>query len=111
LEAIQDRWGQKMAIKDWGPDVLNLVPDPKNNEPWEDEDGPSFPELNDELDATEATGDFLVNTEVLLSVGDTQEFVRVLHQKRDQEGNPVGMAHQNPALDTRVYEASFPNKN
>jgi hypothetical protein len=71
-----------------GPDILNLVPDPENNGPWEDEDGPSFPELNDELAAAEAAGDFLVNTEVLLPVGNSQELARVLRQKCDQEGNP-----------------------
>jgi hypothetical protein len=35
--------------------------------------------------------------------------MRVLRQKRDQEGNPVGSARRNPALDTHVYEVSFPD--
>jgi hypothetical protein len=65
--------------------------------------------LDDELMAAEAAGDFLVNTEVLLPVGNTQELTRVLCQKRDQEGNPVGLAHQNPALDTHVHEVHFPD--
>ena len=43
-------------MKDLGPDVLNLDPDPKNNEPWEDDDGPSFPELDDELKDAKASG-------------------------------------------------------
>ena len=43
LEAIKERWGQKTTVKDWGPDVFNLVPNPENNNPWEDEAGPSFP--------------------------------------------------------------------
>jgi hypothetical protein len=71
LEAVQGRWGQKTTVKDLGPDVLNLVPNPENNDPWEDEDGPSFPELDDELKDAEVSGDFLVNTEVLLPVGNT----------------------------------------
>ena len=33
LKAIQGRWGQKTTVKDLGPDVLNLVPDPENNDP------------------------------------------------------------------------------
>ena len=45
LEAIQDRWGQKMTIKDLGPDILNLVSYPENNAPWEDECRPSFPQI------------------------------------------------------------------
>ena len=53
-------------------DVLNLVLDPENNVPWEDEDGPSFPKLDDELAAADMAGDFLMNTEVLLPVGNDQ---------------------------------------
>ena len=71
MEAIQERWGQKTTVKDWDPDVLNLVPNPVNNDPWEDEDGPSFPKLDDELIAAKVVGDFLINTEVLLPVGNT----------------------------------------
>jgi hypothetical protein len=78
LEAIQDRWGQKMIIKDLGPDVLNLVPNLENNEPWEDEVSLSFTKLDDELKDAKASGDFLVNTEMLLPVGNTQELAQVL---------------------------------
>ena len=66
--------------------------------------------LDDELVATEAAGDFLVNTEVLLPIGNSQELARVLRQKHDMEGNPIGSAHRNPALDTHVYEVYFPNR-
>ena len=59
--------------------------------------------------AAKAAGDFLVNTEVLLPIGNTQELARVLCQKRDQEGNPLGSALRNPALDTRVCEVRFPD--
>ena len=44
-------------VKDLGSDILNLVPDPTNYDPWEDEDGPSFPVLDDELAAAAAAGD------------------------------------------------------
>ena len=56
LASIEKRWGPKTTVKDLGPYVLNLDPDPKNLDPWEDEDGPSFPELDDELEAAEAAG-------------------------------------------------------
>jgi hypothetical protein len=109
LKAVQGRWGKKTTVKNLGPDILNLVPDPENDDPWENEDRPSFPKLDDELKDTEASGDFLVNTEVLLPIGYTQELARVFRQKHDQEGNPMGSAHWNPALDTRVYEVRFPD--
>ena len=96
-------------IKDLGPDILNLSPDPDNFDPWEDEDRPSFPKLDDDLAAVEAAGDFLVNSEVLLPVGNSQELARVLHRKRDADGKVMGTTHHNPALDTHVYEVRFPD--
>ena len=100
LDSVENRWGPTTTVKDLGPDVLNLVPDPDNMEPWEDEDGPSFPELDNELEAAEAAGDFLMNSEVLLPVGNSQDLARVLRQKRDADGQVMGTAHHNPALDS-----------
>ena len=68
-----------------------------------------FPELDDELAAAKAAGDFLVNSEVVLLVGDQYELARVLCQKCDSNGLPVGIAHKQPALDTCVYEVRFPD--
>ncbi len=65
--------------------------------------------MDDKLAAAKAAGDYLVNSEVLLPVGDRHEFARVLCQKRDSNGVPVGIAHKQPALDTRVYEVHFPD--
>jgi hypothetical protein len=106
---VESHWGPTTTVKDLGPDVLNLDPDPENTDPWEDEDGPSFPELDDELEAAEAAGDFLMNSEVLLPVGKSQELARVLCWKRDADGKVMGTAHHNPALDSRVYEVRFPD--
>ena len=96
-----------MTIKDLGPEVLNLVLDLENNEPWEYDDGPSFGKLDDELKDAKASGDFLVNTKMLLPVGNTQELAWVLHLKCNPDANPVGSAHGNPALDTCMYEVHF----
>jgi hypothetical protein len=101
--------GPKTTVKDLGPDVVNLDPDPENLDPWEDEDGPSFPELDDELEAAEAAGDFLVNSKVLLPVGNSQVLARVLHRRWDADVKVVGTAHHNPALDSRIYEVRFPD--
>ena len=69
LEAVQGRWVQKTTVKDLGPDVLNLVPDPENNDPWKDEDGPSFTKLDDELTAAEAAGDSLLTLRCFSPLG------------------------------------------
>jgi hypothetical protein len=62
-------------------------------DPWEDDDGPSFPELDNELKDAEAIGDFLMNSEVLLSVGNLRELARVLCWKRDADGKVMGTTH------------------
>ena len=49
LASVEKRWGPKTMVKDLGPDILNLDPNPENIDPWEDEDGSSFPELDNEL--------------------------------------------------------------
>ena len=33
----------------------------------------------------------------------------IMGRKWDQEGNPIGHAHSNPILDTRVYEVEIPD--
>jgi hypothetical protein len=33
----------------------------------------------------------------------------VKHRKQDDNGNPVGIRHSNPILDTREYEVEFPD--
>ena len=103
LTSETDLWGPKTMIKDLGEDILNLFPNPKNNDPWEDDDGPSFPELDDELATAKAAGDFLINSEMLLLVGDRHELAKVLHRKHDSNGMSMGTAHKQPAMDTCVY--------
>jgi len=75
LSSVTDRCGQGTMVKDLGPDILNLIPDPENYDPWEDEDGPSFPALYDKLTAANAAGDYLINSEVLLLIGNLHELV------------------------------------
>ena len=66
-----------------------------------------FPELDNKLAAAKAAGDYLVNSKVLLPVEDWNELARVLCQKRDLNGVPVGNTHKQHAMDTRVYEVCF----
>ena len=34
---------------------------------------------------------------------------KVIARKRDHNGNPIGISHSNPVLDTRQYEIELPN--
>lgn len=109
LKKVHEKLGPKTEEKDLGPEGLGLVEKEEIHELWEDEDGPSFPDLDDELPEAQVTEDYLVNAEILLPRGAHEEKARVVSRKRDRDGNPVGEGNKNPILDTRVYEVEFPD--
>jgi len=53
--------------------------------------------------------DAMISVEVLLPTNDVLVPATVTGRKRDQVGNPIGIANKNPILDMRVYEVTFPN--
>jgi len=55
------------------------------------------------------TFDNLIVAEVLLPKGDTLVPAKVTSRKRDTEGNPIRTFHDNPILDTWVYNVEFPD--
>ncbi len=73
-----------------------------------DDDHDLDPDLGD-LDVTPEMGDTYLNTEISVPQGGTLMKGRVTSQKRDKEGNPVGLANANPILDTREYTFTFDN--
>ena len=50
-----------------------------------------------------------MSAEVFLPKGDVQIPAKVMGCKQNRDANPIGVAHSNPMLDTRVYEITFPN--
>jgi hypothetical protein len=58
-------------------------------------------------DYTEETFDNLVSAQVQLPFGGEMKRGTVANRKRDNNGNPLGMRHENPLLDSRVYEINF----
>jgi hypothetical protein len=54
-------------------------------------------------------GDNYLTAELMLLRGGTMVKGRVSARKRDQDGNPVGLANANPILDTRSYIIDFDN--
>jgi hypothetical protein len=63
-----------------------------------------MPEIDDySTDAYDA----LISAELLLPKGDVLMPAKVVARKRDKDGNPIGTAHPNPIVDTRVYEVVF----
>ena len=53
--------------------------------------------------------DNLLSAEVLIPKGDILVPATVIGCKRDEQGNPVGVANANCILDTRVYDVQFPD--
>jgi hypothetical protein len=52
-------------------------------------------------------GDNYLNAEISVPRGGTLMKGPVTSQKRDKEGNPVGLANANPILDTHEYTFTF----
>ena len=58
-------------------------------------------------DYTPDTYDQYLGAELLLPHGDNMVAGRVTKRARGQDGNPIGIRHQNPLLDTREYMVEF----
>ncbi len=66
-------------------------------------DNPSVPEADDEFDPDSC--DSHLNMELALERDDTTpEFAKVTKRMKDAAGDPIGVAHDNPILDTRSCE-------
>ena len=90
-------------------------------EDWTDlmEDDPDFNEEFDRLFSDpnvpeadrytpEVLEDTYLNMELALPKdGDEPQFARVTKRLRDAHGLPIGMAHDNPLLDSRIYEVEY----
>ena len=63
----------------------------------------------EQLEPTPEVEDSYVNTKVMLPRGDSMTRGRVIHRKRDADGNLVGRSNDNPILDTQEYEVEFAN--
>jgi hypothetical protein len=66
-----------------------------------------LPDAEDEPTPGIADEELLSMEIALPRAGDGPELARVKRRKTDQDGKPIGRAHQNPILDTRVFEVEF----
>ena len=68
----------------------------------------SNPEVPDIDDYTSDVYDPHVGMQILLDRGGNEpELAKVTKRLRDEDGNPVGVAHDNPLVDTRMYEIEY----
>jgi hypothetical protein len=60
-----------------------------------------------DLEVTPEVGDNYLNAEISVPRGGTLSKGHVTAQKRDKDGNPIGLADANPILDMREYTFTF----
>ena len=123
-KVIQERFGDKtLKSSNTGSATNSSMP----IEPTVDELPPPPPELfeGDEDDNVEpfqpnehskdADGftpeamDEYLTAELLLPHGDTMQRARVVTRHKDEAGLPIGRRHENPILDSRLYDVEFPD--
>eukprot|EP00957_Ditylum_brightwellii_P101684 7749296-Ditylum_brightwellii.AAC.1 len=51
--------------------------------------------------------DKYISAQVMIPLGDSLERATVVSWKRDANGIPIGLANNNPLLDTRMYDVRF----
>jgi hypothetical protein len=67
---------------------------------WEFYEDPDQPMI-------EGSNDNYVGVDIMLPRGGEMARGRVVRRKRDREGNTIGRQHNNPILDTRLYEVAW----
>ncbi len=103
-ETIKSKYGDSMSLPAGKPlegekeEDIDPVIDP------DDDSAEPMPDVDDIPDY-----DGYINSEVLLPNGEHMQAAKVVRRVRDELGVLKGNYHQNPILDTRVYEVMFPN--
>ena len=101
---LEDATG-KVVPGDW---VLDDKNDPDFNEEFNKViSDDSVPEADAEFTPDVFDDTYLHMELALPKSGGEVEFGRVVKRLRDKDGLPIGTAHDNPILDTRVYEVEF----
>lgn len=100
-QALDERIGPGATESDFESDELTPTYPPYEEASRHDDD-----DLPPE-EVTPETGDNYINTEISFPKGGSMVRGRVISRKRDADGNPMGRAHPNPILDTRVYNVEF----
>jgi hypothetical protein len=111
--AVREKIGD--SVKDYDDDesLIGLFPEVPEDIILPDSDhGDHLP--TDEAEAVPEADDFTpeaydeyLTAEVLLpNMGDLTK-AKVVGRKRDADGNPIGLCHANPLLDTRQYKVEF----
>jgi len=70
-------------------------------------DNTDVPEADDQFDPDSFDHYLNMELSVPTNTDEHPQFARVTKRLRDHRGNPIGTAHSNPILDSRMYEVEF----
>jgi hypothetical protein len=112
--SIRSKIGDAIPDKEVAEDLVGLFPQVPDNvflQDLDDKFDPAEPNatMPEADDYTPDTFNEYLTAEVLLPNGGDVTRAKVIGQKRDADGLPVGLQNNNPILDTREYEVEFPD--
>ena len=88
-----------------GPDQDDDTPVAMKYEPIEEDK--VEPEIGEADQVQHEDFDRYITARVNLPQGDSKAYGMVMGRQRDFNGNLIGISHQNPLLDTAIYEVQF----
>ncbi len=120
-EKRKRRWFDEIIQQKLG-DSINFPPSrdtvKKEFEPYSDDDDPDSVELPEENDPVNAEGtavfeqpitDRMINAELNMPQGEEMRHAKVIGRSKDADGNIVGTYHDDPMLNSLVYDVEFPD--
>jgi len=114
-EKVQDRIGDSKRQSEVEEDFDGLFPSIEEVQEAErdadDDIEPLEPEStkSDADDFTPESMDEYISASVLLPRGEDVVRAKVVGRTHGRDGNPLGVRHSNPILDTREYQVEFPD--
>jgi hypothetical protein len=112
-KALHERFGK--PISDSDDEVYDLNITTGSCKDGDDAIAPLYEKVEPEAATPDADSwdpeafDKYISAQVILPSQDTHLLGTVTARKRDSHGTPIGMANNNPILDTRIYEVTFPD--
>ena len=112
-DEVQSKIGDKRRQSEVDEDFEGLFPSLEEireaEQDADDDIGPLGSDLREADEFTPEAMDEYIAASVLLPRGEDVVRAKVVGRKHGRDGNPVGVRHTNPVLDTREYQVEFPD--
>ncbi len=102
----EELWGNHLVRGQ--PEEVALVDTPVPQPYLDDQQADkTFPALEEEI--TPEAGDKCIQASIMIPRGNTFTSGTIVSHKHNAEGNIIGRAHNNPILDSWIYDVEFPD--